>query len=217
MLILLAISSVLACDLLNLPPDLMYFSPAFDDTHKLEGSGRFLAPLGTIDWEIAIPEESWLRVSIETKHFSFLLTLKSSSLILSSEGSPQSSAMISHSLSPSIYYLKFTPDIFEQKNYENTGCRLPSLYFNIALYPLSHIKSISEIPSTYSQGFPELEILDNILEFSGFLAVYPDEYINLTPNTILHTYSFILPKTTENHEVVGITGLWRITFTLRNF
>jgi hypothetical protein len=212
----LLVLRALSCELLSLPIDIDYFSPAFLKTGKLEGTGRFLVSSGVV-WNIEITQDSWIRVTAEPELFLLHLILTSTSILDMQTAKPGGLATISKRLSPGKYLLKFDVDSIQESNDKNSLCSVPNVWVNLGISGLDAIPNIQPVDEFYSSEFPNLEYIDKVLLFSSFASFYHKNYISTSESSNLQkTYDFNLPKTTDTLSQLGITGMWKLTFTLRN-
>ncbi|CAG9324770.1 unnamed protein product [Blepharisma stoltei] len=224
-LLIILFHSIYACDLPDLPSNLNYLSSSFDITHHLEISGRFLIPQKVLEWEFITQEDSWFRISIEPKlHNIHIKLIKEETLFDFSEAVKDESAMISRKLIPGNYHLSFEVTMQwkfrDKKNLED--CKSQNLFLNLAVHPYSKLDQL--IPSSldeYQNGYPELaDVKNSITDFLPYKNTQSTYFIDssavLQGDSTLKTYDFILPEPTEELTNIGLTGLWKLTFTIHS-
>ncbi|CAG9319734.1 unnamed protein product [Blepharisma stoltei] len=223
--ILFLFQSALACDLPDLPPLLSYFSPSFENTKHLETSGRFLAPEDSLTWDLNLPEDSWIRISAEPRlHDLKISILRSSDTILSSNAVQEEFLMISNKLTKGNYYIIITSTnaiITDEEDKKNDkDCNLPNLFFNIAIHPYSNLQEL--LPKSldnYIEGFPDLSDASDTLEaFAPYTGTHSTYLLKTSDialgDSIIKTFEFNNPEVTQDLKDIGLTGIWKLTFSL---
>ncbi|CAG9317286.1 unnamed protein product [Blepharisma stoltei] len=223
--ILFQLLSVFACDLPDLPPLLSYFSPSFENTKHLETSGRFLAPDESLSWDLALAEDSWIRLSAEPRlHDLKISILKGSNTMLTSSAVQEEFLMISNKLGKGNYVIIVTAmnaimsDETDQKNEKD--CNLPNLFFNIAVHPYANLKEL--LPKSlenYAEGFPDLsDVSDTLQSFTPYSGTHSTYILDTSKiemgDSVLNTFEFTNPEISQELKDIGLTGLWKITFSL---
>lgn len=216
MLVFLQILSVLSCDLIDLPTSLEYFSPSYEQTHKIEASGQFYSPHSPIKWEFDVFEDSWFRITLEPKYFSLHITLSLTPQQATKTIQSSSFGQISTKLPAGSYSFQMDPDAFEEIDDENLGCSKANIYLNLALIPINSIYK-TNTDNIFLFGFPDMPNLTDTLKYSGYFI--DNDQIGLKTEDLsglLHVYNFTLDIPSNEQKQSGITGTWKVNFALSN-
>lgn len=223
----LLIQTVLSCDLPDLPPLLTYFAPSYENTKHIEASGRYLAPSESLTWDLYVSEDSWFRLTAEPKlHDLQISLLKGSTTIVSSQSLQDEYVMISNKLVKGTYSIVINvvravkTDESDAKN--SLDCALPNMYFNLALHPYYKLKELlPESLDEYHEGYPDISEASQTFEtympytstFSTYLLATSDIPMG---DSVLKTFEFENPEISEEMKEIGLTGLWKVTFSLHH-
>lgn len=216
MVIWVLISCAFACDLPQLPPVLDFFTPAFTSEGYLSGSGRFAS--SSQIYTLQISQDSWFRVSAEPKrHAVELIVTQSSSQKYYSSAKALGRAAISGKLLAGTYELSVLIEESSQATANIFDCKFPNMYFNIAVTPYILLPSYKS--KNFAQTFPDLKELDDAITMMyPFSTTFDSTSIPVKDlkKDFLMKYQFTVPEVSEEMKLFGFTGLWELTFALRN-
>ena len=212
------ISCALACELPHLPPSIDYFSPNYLANGHLEASGRFIA--SSIFWPIEISKPSWIRLIAEPKNHALeILLTHDSTEIFASKSPDLGAASFAGKLEPGTYRLELIIDSTNSESEGNTiDCELPNLYLSIGITPYINMQQYKS--KKYPSAFPDIsEVNESLKDSVPYSSTYDSS--SLSPNQIsgpiLISYPIKVPKIALELLNFGFTGLWELTFALRNY
>lgn len=210
------ISCALACDLPHLPPFIDYFSPSFLSQGHLEASGRFIS--SNVIWDFEVTSPSWIRIVGEPKRHSLDISLLENSIQKMTAVSPTLGiASFAGKISPGSYQLQITIEESDSDDSNIIDCELPNIYLVIGISPYSQISQYKS--KKYSNEFPDISVVNQgFLDVVPFETTFEDSSIASSKVTdgILISYPIKVPKIENELLNFGFTGLWEMTFTLRN-
>ena len=213
---LLLLVGALACDLPSLPPLIDYFSSK--SYEHLEGSGKFLLDQET-SWYIEIVEISWFRLTLEPKFATIELSLSENlSTIAESSSGDQGYASLAKKLPPGRYELHISSNEIASSSPNLQSCQVAHCYLNIGLHPYANLQEL-RIPNL-PNGYPDLSGINEIIGYNSPYSSTFSSYTVLTStllDPVLISYPIIIPEIRKDLRGNGATGLWDLTFSLRNY
>ena len=128
-------------------------------------------------------------------------------------------ASLTGKIEPGEYEIKFSiTEIKSDYNANRNDCELPNMYLNIGIVPYKNINKYAS--KQYPTVFPDLSEINQSLTYDFFLT---KTYENSTIPTdkifsdILFTTAFKFEELSDEMLNFGFSGLWELTFAIRNF
>lgn len=202
-----------ACDMPSLPLSHSYF---FAAGHS-EASGKFLLENETV-WELLITEVSWFRLTLDPKFAAVSVSLNQNETPLATSACPNlGTATIAKKVFPGTYQLQITsiPDL-SLPDSNIYACASPFVYLNTAVHLYAKLFELRI--SDLTNEFPDLtEANKAISENLAFSSTFASNSIGIARllDPIIKSYPITIPQPDKNPGK-GYTGLWDLTFSIRN-
>lgn len=222
--------AVLACKMPALPYNFSSLTPSFDKTQEAEIAASFLAPSDDINWTLVITKDSMLRIACEPEGLAVEVELTDNvttirSVVVASEDSK----LLTSALPPGKYSVNFrfdpsleTEDDDDEEEAESDDCDEPYFRLHLYLKPKSNVVQMTSDELLRStEGFPDLTPLQDQLDAFNVAMLSDFNYhiklssLQEAQLQVLQSWPIHIPKPSEMDRSVGLTGLYKLTVTLR--
>jgi hypothetical protein len=196
-----------------------YFSQSFSSTGHLEAFGNFLS--SDKEYRLDIKEDSWFRMTCEPlNHAAEVSIWMENTEIQKAKAQAGGTARLGVKLASGIYSIKLAVQGSGEMQGSNTAaCEEPNWFLNLAVASFGYLDGIFRDFENGDLEFPDLsEAFSTFNTTASFFKTFPSVRVPVAAlsKNLIKKYSLSVPKIGDLFKDFGYTGLWQVTFALRN-